>query len=80
MEVAGRVRVQRQIELILPAELEARPAQSVVPVLRRGVAFGQIVYGGDLVIPEGWDHRSWVDRKDDRLTLFSLAADALVNL
>ncbi|MCJ7625779.1 MAG: nucleoside phosphorylase, partial [Anaerolineaceae bacterium] len=25
----------------------------------RGVAFGQVVYGGDLVVPHGWDYRDW---------------------
>ncbi len=24
----------------------------------RGVTLGQVVYGGDLVVPEGWDDRN----------------------
>jgi uridine phosphorylase len=46
----------------------------------RGVTFGQIVYGGDLVIPEGWDHRGWDGRKDDRQALFWLAVEACLKL
>jgi uridine phosphorylase len=46
----------------------------------RGVIFGQIVYGGDLVVPEGWDHRSWHDRHDDRRLLFDLAVDACLRI
>jgi uridine phosphorylase len=42
----------------------------------RQVTFGQMVYGGDLVVPEGWDHRSWSDRVDDRRLLFELAVEA----
>jgi len=42
----------------------------------RGVEFGQIVYGGDLVVPEGWDKRDWIERKDARSLLFWLAVEA----
>jgi uridine phosphorylase len=38
--------------------------------------FGQILYGGDLVIDDGWDSRSWQSREDIRENLFWLAADA----
>jgi uridine phosphorylase len=46
----------------------------------RGVAFGQIVYGGDLVVPEGWDKRNWVERLDDRHRMFWLAVEACARL
>jgi uridine phosphorylase len=46
----------------------------------RGVTFGQVVYGGDLVIPDGWDHRGWDGRKDDRQALFWLALEACLLL
>ncbi len=46
----------------------------------RGVTFGQLVYGGDLVVPEGWDERAWDDRVDDRLLMFELAVEAALNL
>ena len=46
----------------------------------RNVVFGQLVYGGDLVVPEGWDYRDWNDRKDDRLNMFHLAIEACSRL
>lgn len=46
----------------------------------RGVTFGQVVYGGDLVIPEGWDKRDWMDRADVRQALFWLAVEAVAEL
>jgi uridine phosphorylase len=46
----------------------------------RGVIFGQIVYGGDLVVPEGWDYRGWQERKDSRRLLFRIAVDAALRL
>jgi len=36
----------------------------------RGVTLGQVVYGGDLVVPEGWDGRLWHRRTFDRELLF----------
>lgn len=46
----------------------------------RGVIFGQIVYGGDLVVPEGWDLRGWHKRQDDRSMLFQFALQACLRL
>jgi uridine phosphorylase len=46
----------------------------------REIVFGQVVYGGDLVVPEGWDTRRWNDRADDRLLMFNLAVDACLRL
>lgn len=46
----------------------------------RGVDFGQYLYAGDMVVPEGWDQRDWVNRKDIRETLFWLAAEACLKL
>jgi uridine phosphorylase len=46
----------------------------------RQVCFGQLVYGGDLVIPDGWDYRGWNDRKDDRMNLFHLAVESCSRL
>jgi nucleoside phosphorylase len=46
----------------------------------RGVVFGQVVYGGDLVVPEGWDPRGWGDRLADRELMFDLAVDACLRL
>ncbi len=71
-------REKRMAEGCIVVEMEAAAFFAVAQF--RGVAFGQVVYGGDLVVPEGWDHRGWVDRGDDRLRLFWLAADALLKL
>ncbi len=46
----------------------------------REVTFGQVVYGGDLVVPEGWDNRDWYDRGNDRRLMFRLAVDACLRL
>ncbi|MHB0924071.1 MAG: nucleoside phosphorylase [Bellilinea sp.] len=46
----------------------------------RGVELGQVVYGGDLVVPEGWDGRAWHRRTSDRALLFWLAVEACQKL
>lgn len=42
----------------------------------RGVTFGQVVYGGDLVVPEGWDDRGWDKHFQGRRLLLELAIEA----
>ena len=42
----------------------------------REVMLGQVVYGGDLVVPEGWDKRGWHKRTNDRQLLFDLSMRA----
>lgn len=46
----------------------------------RGARVGQVVYGGDLVVPEGWDLRAWRERTDMRELLFWLAVEACIEL
>lgn len=46
----------------------------------RGIKFGQILYGGDLVKPEGWDGRNWVSRVNSRRLLFDLAVQSVRKL
>jgi uridine phosphorylase len=46
----------------------------------RNVTFGQIVYAGDLVKPEGWDGREWNTRAGTRRLLFNLAVEAVLRL
>jgi len=46
----------------------------------RGVHFGQLLYGGDMVHSDGWDHRGWCSRMDIREQLFWLAAEACLNM
>src|SRR5882757_10161196 len=50
VKLAGRLGVERKIELIFPTKFETRFADGVVAVLRAGMAFGQIGgVGGDFV-------------------------------
>ena len=50
VEFLGRLGVERQVELVAPAELEARPRQRVVALARRRMALGEIGgVRGDLV-------------------------------
>ncbi len=60
----------------LVVEMEAAALFAVAKF--RGMKLGQIVYGGDLVIPDGWEHRNWYKRKDIREKLFWLAVEACV--
>ncbi len=46
----------------------------------RNVTFGQILYGGDAVIPHAFDGRTWNSRTDIRRNLFWLAAEAVFEL
>ena len=46
----------------------------------RRVNFGQILYGGDAVIPNAWDGRTWTSRADIRRNLFWLAAEAVFEI
>jgi uridine phosphorylase len=68
-------RARREAEGCLVVEMEAAAFFAVAEF--RKVTFGQVVYGGDLVVPEGWDQRAWQDRTDDRTRMFWLAADAV---
>lgn len=62
----------------LAVEMEAAAFFAVAQF--RGVSLGQILYGGDAVIPGGWDGRTWNSRKDIRRDLFWLAAEAVFML
>jgi uridine phosphorylase len=46
----------------------------------RNIKMGQILYGGDLVIPEGWDSRGWDHHSSSRELLFWLAVEAVLKL
>src|SRR2546422_1049187 len=50
VKFASRDRIEAQVELVLPAELETRFAQSVVAILSSGMTLGKISgVGGDFV-------------------------------
>jgi uridine phosphorylase len=76
-ETAAR-RLRRELEGCIVVEMEAAAFFAVAQF--RGVDLGQVVYGGDLVVPEGWDMRAWHDRTADRLRLFWLAVEACTKL
>lgn len=72
-ETAAR-RDRRVAEGCSIVEMEAAALFAVAQF--RGVTLGQLVYGGDLVVPEGWDKRAWYDRTSDRELMFWLAVEA----
>ncbi|MHC1740672.1 MAG: nucleoside phosphorylase [Anaerolineaceae bacterium] len=73
-ETKGK-RAARIAEGCSVVEMEAAALFAVAKF--REVMIGQVVYGGDLVVPEGWDRRDWHNRSDDRRLLFDLAIQAV---
>jgi uridine phosphorylase len=76
-ETAGR-RANRMAEGCIVVEMEAAAFFAVAEY--RGVPFGQVVYGGDLVVPNGWDKRDWMRQHGARELLFWLAVEACASL
>jgi uridine phosphorylase len=72
-ETKGK-RAVRMAEGCSVVEMEAAALFAVAKF--REVMIGQVVYGGDLVVPEGWDKRGWYKRTDDRQLLFDLSVRA----
>ncbi len=62
------------------ATVEMETAAFMAVANFRKAIFGQILYGGDLVMDTGWDSRSWQSREEIRENLFWLAADACLAL
>jgi uridine phosphorylase len=76
-ETRGKV-ARRRDEGCITVEMEA---SALIAVARfRGVRFGQLLYAGDSLAGEDWDHRGWVKAHDLREQMFWLAADAAVEL
>jgi uridine phosphorylase len=73
-ETRGRrkLRLEEGCEVV---EMEAAAFFAVAQL--REIELGQLVYGGDLVVPEGWDGREWHKRGDDRRLMFDLAVKAV---
>ncbi len=44
----------------------------------RGVQVAQLLYAGDLVVPEGWDKRGWNDRIDIRHNLMNIGLETVL--
>lgn len=69
---------RRREEGCITVEMEA---SALIAVARfRAIRFGQLLYAGDSLSGEDWDHRGWVKAHDVREELFWLAADAAVEL
>jgi nucleoside phosphorylase len=66
-----KLRIAEGCEVV---EMEAAALFAVAQF--RQVTLGQVVYGGDLVVPEGWDGRGWISRMDARQLLFDLSVQA----
>ncbi len=68
----------RRAEGCLTVEMEAAALMAVAGF--RGVALGQVLYGGDDLSGEVWDQRGWQSRRQVREQLFWLAAEAALEL
>lgn len=72
-ETRGKI-ARRKAEGCIVVEMEAAALLAVAQF--RGVKLGQIVYGGDDVGGEQWDHRDWRAATSIRERLFWLSAEA----
>ena len=68
----------RVAEGCLTVEMEAAAFFAVAAF--RGVSFGQLLYAGDDLSGDTWDHRGWDDHASGRELLFRLAAEACLLL
>ena len=62
----------------IAVEMEAAGLMAVAKF--RDVLFGQVLYSGDDLSGNEWDHRSWQSKSDIRENLFWLSADACMSL
>lgn len=76
-ETPAKVEMRRS-EGCVTVEMEAAAFFAVARF--RGVTFAQILYGGDDVSGEEWDHRKWHTRRTVREDLLWLAAEACLQL
>jgi len=68
----------RRAEGCLTVEMEASAFFAVAQF--RVVTFGQLLYGGDDLGGEAWDHRDWVSHSSVREKLFWLAVEACLEV
>ena len=68
----------RRAEGCITVEMEAAALLAVARF--RGVVLGQLLYAGDSLAGDSWDHRDWVHAHDAREALFWLAMDTAVEL
>jgi uridine phosphorylase len=74
-----REKVRRRVaEGCLTVEMEAAALFAVARF--RGVSFGQMLYAGDDLSGEAWDHREWPHHGTSRSALIRLAAEAVLGI
>jgi uridine phosphorylase len=74
-----KAKVERRVaEGCLTVEMEAAAFFAVASF--RGVAFGQLLYAGDDLSGDAWDHRGWYEHSTGRDLLFRVAAEACLRL
>ena len=76
-ETPGKIAARRQ-EGCLTVEMEAAALAAVASF--RGVPLAQVLYGGDDLSGQSWDHRSWQSQAEVRDNLLDLAATAALRL
>jgi uridine phosphorylase len=76
-ETPAKVQLRRS-EGCLAVDMEAAAFFAVAQF--RGVTFAQMLYGGDDVSGEEWEHRDWTRQTSVRERLFWLAAEACLAL
>jgi uridine phosphorylase len=76
-ETPAKVQLRRS-EGCLAVDMEAAAFFAVARF--RGVTFGQMLYAGDDVSGDEWDHRDWGSQMSVRERLFWLAAEACLTL
>ena len=76
-ETAAKIAARRG-EGCLTVEMEAAALAAIARF--RGVRLAQLVYCGDDLAGEAWDHRSWQDLTEVREDVFGLAASGAVAL
>ena len=69
---------RRKEDGCLTVEMEAAGMMAVARF--RQVIFGQVLYAGDDLSGQEWNHRAWQSRADVRESLFWLCADACLSL
>ncbi len=76
-ETQPTIEARRQ-EGCLSVEMEAASLMAVAQY--RGVPLGQLLYAGDDLSGELWDHRGWQSHAEVRESLFWIAAEACLRL
>ena len=65
----------------MPAkDFEMEAAAMFAAAAFRGVPYAQLLYAGDDVSAEEWDHRNWEKQASARDRLLDLALDAVIRL